>query len=280
MRRHDPGRLADLIRAPDAARRPLSRLVQVSAACFTFDVAAELVPALADRTGAWRFVERFAAAWHVPLGPADGCDAAALDAAEVRLGVTLPVALREAYALFGHRTDLTSNQDVLLAPQDLFLDPAGRALVFRVEHHAVAFWGVRVDDLDDADPPVVLTVNLADRSAAAWHAWLDTVSSTCVEMVLSESLYGTDALSNGLVDRREQHDADGDRLMGTLTRVPLPDYPTSGVFGPGVRWYAGGDVIIRDDARTWLSARCGTPEALAAARSLLPGEWPGTASGP
>jgi hypothetical protein len=241
-----------------------------------FDVASELTAALtggSDRAAAWRFVERFAAAWHIPLAEDDGCEDAELDAVEARLGVTLPAALREAYRLLGRRRDLTSNQDVLLAPEDLFVDPGGRALVFRVQGHALAFWGVRVADLGEPDPPVVLTVNLADRSAGSWHGWLDTVSSACVEMVLSESLYCADAVENTLVDKREQTPADGAVLAATLVRVPLPDYPTSGVFGPGVRWFAGGELIARDDARTWLTIRSGTPEALASARHLLPGTW-------
>ncbi len=242
-----------------------------------FDIATELAAA-SHRAGAWRFVQRFAAAWHTALAPGDGFSAAELDAAQARLGVPLPAALREAYGLFGRRTDLTSNQDVLLAPADLFLDPAGRALVYRVECHALAFWGVRVEDLTEPDPPVVLTVNVADRSAGAWHGWLDTVSSACVEMVLSESLYAAEALEARLVDKREQHDGDEGRLAAGLVRVPLPDYPTSGVFGPGVRWFAGDDVIVRDDARAWLTARAAAPAALDAARSLLPGAWPGDAA--
>lgn len=238
----------------------------------SFDIAQQLTAA-SDRAGAWRFVQRFAAAWHTALTPDDGYSAAELDAAQARLGVPLPAALREAYGLFGRRTDLTSNQDVLLAPEDLFLDPAGRALVYRVECHALAFWGVRAGDLAEPDPPVVLTVNVADRGAGAWHGWLDTVSSACVEMVLSESLYAADALEAGLVDKREQQAGDEDRLGAALLRVPLPDYPTSGVFGPGVRWFAGEDVIVRDDARTWLTVRGAAPAALDAARTLLPGPW-------
>ncbi|HET9516913.1 MAG TPA: SMI1/KNR4 family protein [Actinoplanes sp.] len=243
-----------------------------------FDLASELTTALtdstaADRSGVWQFVHRFAAAWHLPLASDDGCTDAELDAAEARLGASLPAALREAYRLFGRRSDLTSNEDVLLAPEDLFLDPGGQALVFRVQSHALAFWGVRVADLGEADPPVAFTLNLADRSAGSWHGWLDSVSSACVEMVLSESLYGEDAVQHALVDKREQTPADGDLLAATLTRVPLPEYPTSGAFGPGVRWFAGDELLARDDARTWLTIRTATPAALTTARRSLPGPW-------
>jgi hypothetical protein len=225
------------------------------------------------RAGAREFAESFAAGWLTPIVAGDGYDDAELDAAEARLQVPLPAALREAYALFGRRADLTSNQDVLLAPGDLFVDPGGHLLVFRAECHALAFWGVPVSRLHEPDPPVLLTVDIADRSASSWHEWLDSVSAASVEMLLSESLYRPDAVDGGLVGKREQHAGDGAVLESTLTRLALPDYPTSGVFGPGVRWYADTDVLVRDDARAWVTARARTPEGLAAARSRLPGAW-------
>ncbi|MFF9566598.1 hypothetical protein [Streptomyces sp. NPDC014685] len=114
-----------------------------------------------DRQAAWRFIRAFARDWSQrPLAEADGCTPAELDAARARLDLPLPTALREAYQLLGNRKDLTDNQDSLLAPQDLHLDEDRGVLVFRVENQACAYWGIRVTDLDQDDPPVVVRADL------------------------------------------------------------------------------------------------------------------------
>jgi hypothetical protein len=63
---------------------------------------------LVDREG---LDVRFAGSWRSPLTERDGCGEDELAAAERRLGLRLPAAVREAYALFGKWPDLTSNQD-------------------------------------------------------------------------------------------------------------------------------------------------------------------------
>jgi hypothetical protein len=233
----------------------------------TFDVGRELAAGIGGPEDAWRFIRSFAASWRTPLLEDDGVAEAELDAAETRLGLRLPAALREAYRLFGRRTDLTSNQDVLLGPERLTLDEDGQALVFRTENQAVAHWGVPVAELERADPPVAIRVGLADRSAERWEPWLDRFSAACVEIVLSESLF----VSEELGDNRALEEGEAGLLEDRYTRLALPEYPATQT--PGVRWFAGPDVIIRDDQRTWMWARARTTEAIDAVRTGLPGDW-------
>jgi hypothetical protein len=54
------------------------------------------------------------------------------------LGIRFPAALRRAYQLFGRREDLTSNQNSLLSPSELFLSESGRVLIFRRENQVCA----------------------------------------------------------------------------------------------------------------------------------------------
>ena len=232
----------------------------------TFDVGRELAGGFGGPGDAWRFIRGFAASWRTPLREDDGVAETELDAAETRLGLRLPSALREAYRLFGLRTDLTSNQDVLFGPERLTLDDDGQALVFRAENQAVAHWGVPVAELERADPPVVVRARLADRSAERWEPWLDRFSSACVEIVLSESLF----VSEELGDNRALEDGEAGLLEDRYTRLALPEYPAR---TPGARWFAGPDVIIRDDERTWMWARGRTPEAIDTVRADLPGDW-------
>lgn len=235
------------------------------------DFAGELAGAVRQREGAWGFIARFTAEWLVPLADGDGFAEDELQAAERRLGLRLPDAVRELYALLGRRDDLTSNQDALLPPRRLGFDDSGQALVFRVENQGCAQWGIPVHGLHLPDPPVLLRLDGLASRPEPWRPFLERFSLACVEMVLSESVLGPD--SDGL-DNRECDEAAVRILETRYARLPMPDYPMWAVpEGPPIRWYGGPDVLIRDDARTWLWVRARTPEALQAVRDALPGDW-------
>ncbi|MEV5204529.1 SMI1/KNR4 family protein [Streptomyces sp. NPDC053720] len=211
------------------------------------DALAAAVGEQPDRQAAWRFVRAFARDWsRSPLTEADGRAPADLDAAQARLGLPLPAALREAYRLLGRRPDLTDNQDSLLAPEDLYLDADRGVLVFRVENQSCAYWGIRVTDLDQDDPPVVVRADLVRPTADDWAAWLGRVSLAFVEIVLSEALCADEDLM-GWVTPDEDAGLPED-IAATFRRLPLPEYPISQQAGS--RWYAHDEIILRDDRGT------------------------------
>ncbi|MEU9623135.1 SMI1/KNR4 family protein [Streptomyces sp. NPDC048155] len=201
-----------------------------------------------DRPAAWRFIRAFARDWSQrPLTETDGCTPAELDATQARLGLPLPAALREAYQLLGRRPDLTDHQDALLAPQDLYLDEDRGVLVFRVENQSCAYWGIRVTDLEQDDPPVVARADLVRPTADDWTAWLGRVSVEFIEIVLSEALCADEDLMGWvpLGDTGLPED-----ITGTFRRLPFPEYPIGQQ--PGSRWYAHDEIILRDDRQTAL----------------------------
>ncbi|MEU0628159.1 SMI1/KNR4 family protein [Streptomyces sp. NPDC005989] len=201
-----------------------------------------------DRQAAWRFIRAFARDWSMsPLAGTDGHAPADLDAAQARLGLPLPAALREAYQLLGLRSDLTDNQDSLLAPEDLYLDADRGVLVFRVENQSCAYWGIRVTDLDQDDPPVVVRADLVRPTVGDWAAWLGRVSVAFVEIVLSEALCADEDLMGWVTP--DDTDLPED-IAATFRRLPLPEYPISQQ--PGSRWYAHDEIILRDDRGTAL----------------------------
>jgi len=235
----------------------------------TFDIGQELSANIGDRTGAWRFVRSFAAGWVSPLAQGDGWAERDVDAAEVRLGLRLPAALREAYQLFGRRDDLTSNHDVLLSPTELYVDDRKEALVFRHENQGAASWGILLTELDNPDPAVVIKSDLADKQAERWEGWLDRLSLACIEIILSESLHAPENRCDFLTDLEE---AGVTLLEQHYTRLPFPEYPTCET-PLRTHWYSGPDVVLRDDDRTCLLARARTEEALDQVRDQLPGDW-------
>ena len=232
-----------------------------------FDVGQEVAASLGSRQRAWRFIRRFAESWLTPLSDDDGWAEADLRAADQRLGVRLPAALREAYALFGRRQDLTSIQDRLLGPDELEVDRPGDVLVYRVENQSVAVWGVPLAAMAQPDPPVVVARNFEDGS---WELFLERFSLACVEIVLSESLFSAPV---ELSDNRELDPAAIALLEQRFVRLAFPDYPMWAVPGGSVHWFFGPGVLLCDFAGTWLWVRARTTLALDAVRAALPGEW-------
>ncbi|WP_106397519.1 SMI1/KNR4 family protein [Actinocorallia populi] len=234
-----------------------------------FDLGRALTEGLDDRIGAWRFIRGFAQHWVTPLGEDDGWSEADLSAAEERLGLPLPTALREAYRLFGRRKDLSSNHDVLLSPAELYLDDRKEALVFRHENQGAASWGVLVTELGEPDPAVFVKEDLADKQAETWESWLGKLSLAFIEIVLSESLNGPEELTDFLNDLDEEG---AGALEEHYALLPFPEYPISGK-SLGIRWFAGPDSLLREDGRMALLARARTGEALGRIRDRISGDW-------
>ncbi|MEV7416026.1 SMI1/KNR4 family protein [Streptomyces sp. NPDC089919] len=231
-----------------------------------FDLAASLASGVQGRSGAWSFIQGFTAHWvGAALENGDGWTEADLDAAEERLGVRLPAALREAYLLFGRRQDLTSNHDVLLGPAELYVDEAKEALVFRHENQGAESWGILLDSLQDDDPSVLIRPDLACKSAERWESWLERLSLCFVEIILSESLQaGAD-----LCDFLDPDDDSLELLETNSARLPFPAYP----IGEETRWFLGHDALLRDDDGAAILARGRTTEDLDRVRDLIPGDW-------
>ncbi len=243
------------------------RLFWVSAVgvCIVIDMLEGLDELTAgDRHRGWEFVRTLTAAYGRPVVEGDGVDPALVQVGEDRIGFALPAALREAYLLFGRRWDLTAAQDSLISPQSLDVDPAG-VLVFRVEAQGCASWGVPARSIGQDDPPVV--VNVGD----GWVPYSDRLSVALVEMVMSEAMFSADERD---VDNRELDDTTNALVSAAFERLPLPVFPFwAGMDGPGVRWFAGPDVLLRNDGETWLWVYGRTPEAVQAVRDRLSGEW-------
>jgi hypothetical protein len=79
------------------------------------------------------------------------------------------------------------------------LDETGQALVFRVEDQAVAHWGIAVEDLQLADPPVFFQIDAPRSAPEPWRRFLDRLSLAWVETVLTEYVLG----EGGYHDNRE-----------------------------------------------------------------------------
>ena len=233
-----------------------------------FDVSRAVGAGIGDRWRAREFVAEFAAAWTRPLAPGDGCSEDVLRAAEDRLGVRIPAALRAAYLLFGGRRDLTACQDPLLPPDRLRMDHAAQVIVFRSENQRCAEWGVAATGWNAEDPPVYVRQLPGGRP---WEPFLGRMSLACAEMVLTEVLLGSKFM--------DMCDLPGE-LIGAAEsayrQVALPEYPLWAEPAVTIRWFAAPGKLLRMDGRgpyCWLSAAGQTRTDLESIYKTIPGPW-------
>ncbi len=106
------------------------------------------------RNERWHLASDFIEHWIRPMSESDRVSTRRLDEAEDRLGLRLPIALREWYERLGCQGDLWSVQDLFPPPEGL--RGRGELLVFCVENQAVWSIGVGLHDLDVDDPPVTI----------------------------------------------------------------------------------------------------------------------------
>ncbi|MFC4609041.1 hypothetical protein ACFO9E_14630 [Streptomyces maoxianensis] len=127
---------------------------------------------------------------------------------------------------------------------------------------------MRLSDLDQDDPPVFV------QSRHGWEPFLDRVSLACVELVLSETLFGDDGR---LYNACELPSDLLDTVPRRFQRVALPDYPMwVGLEDSPVRWFSAPGKLLRQDGigvHSWLHARGRTRADLESICDVVPGQW-------
>lgn len=99
------------------------------------------------------------------LGFEEACSDEEISSAESRLGIKLPVSLKEFYSIAGREKRINKLHNRLLSPEKLFID-AGR-VVFLEENQSVVFWGIAANEVMVADAPVFQGVNRGE-SGIEW----------------------------------------------------------------------------------------------------------------
>ena len=142
---------------------------------------------LAERKDRWSLLTDFVAEWYSPLQEDDGYSVKELDAAEQRLGLNLPLALREWYRLMGRRKDIVAMQNSLAAPEELEIMEENGVLVFYCENQQVVKWGIQESALALADPPVWLDDSGLHTTRQEPVQENNTLSEFALQMVVLET---------------------------------------------------------------------------------------------
>lgn len=133
----------------------------------------------------WTDYSRHVANLMPPLVAGDGVPEAEIAAAEARLGLKLPALLREFYLVAGRREDINAVHNRLLSPESLEVDQD--ALVFYEENQGVVLWGIKVDDLSQADPQVFMAEY---ASTLEWEPEHDHLSEFLISMLFWQAVNG------------------------------------------------------------------------------------------
>ena len=218
--------------------------------------AQEFAARLSAREDRWSLLKDFIAEWHGPLADSDGFSAAEINAAETRLGLKLPVAVRECYSFAGKYLETCSVDPYAFTElSEMSIDEEDRPemLWLFAETQADIDWGIRQADLAQDDPPVYVD-GIKERGAR------ELSNSTYSEFVLQAVAYQTVSFHefNGNASGKD----DTAEIVKTnfmplgLPTWPYPVYPT--------QFYGRDDVLVelegggKDFCRLSVAARTET----------------------
>ncbi|XYI02729.1 SMI1/KNR4 family protein [Sorangium sp. So ce1128] len=108
--------------------------------------------------------------------PEDGCTEADIRAAEQRLGLALPEALRNYLATAGRHRGMMHADFHMLPPDELRL--AGDCLIFCEENQYVAEWGIQAADRGFANP----RVSGRARNTETWYSEASRLSGFLIHV--------------------------------------------------------------------------------------------------
>lgn len=193
-----------------------------------------------------------------PAGP--GLAGDAIDVAEGRLGAALPLALREWYQRSGGRRDVWSLQDTLLLPHELVVDRG--VLIFLREAQCVVEWGVRLEDIQAEDPPVVVS-DCSDRDT--WWEECPDLTTFARAFALLNVKWSDAPVWRANGQATDEAVLAIERRYG---RVPLPDLSWPAL---PTRFYGEDDLLVEVEADTWIWATALSEEPVAELDALVRG---------
>ena len=193
-----------------------------------------------EREGRWDLLRHFFAEWFGQLGPTDGCTPQSIIAAETRLGLVFPTALREWYAIAGRRRGVWSRQDHFHEPEELRVKRD--KLIICTENQSVVEWSVSKERLQEPDPPVLITEYGSTQSTEE----APSVSAFALaKMLLDAKFYDSTSLAaNG-----QATDESLETIARNYLRLDFPDFNWP---AKPTRIYGGDGLIIEIDGETWI----------------------------
>jgi hypothetical protein len=181
----------------------------------------------------WEKLVGFVKKWYArPIDVESGHSEDTIGEAEDLLGVDLPESLKEWFRLLGHRREITSFQNRAVPVSELEIDDD--VLIVYRENQDVEVWGIRRRDLEQDDPPVVVTDQYVGGDAV-WQPSCERLSDFFLFMLQIEATSGARSRYLGATTG-----------LSCLERI-VATYPAA----PHPRWdFKGAEVRIVEDEDT------------------------------
>jgi hypothetical protein len=163
-----------------------------------------------------------------PLTARDALGPDVLTTAGKRLGVRVPAALRDYYAVAGRERRFNRCQNRLLPPSDWAAD-RGR-LIFLEENQSVFWWGVSTRDAGADDPPVAQGLNAEPITwARPDHRRCSVFLAVMLPYQAVNGGFDFSGWAGGPVRRGYQFAEHGWRYYGTVRRMRAYSRPRQAV---------------------------------------------------
>jgi hypothetical protein len=214
----------------------------------------------------------------VHLRDEDGCPATDIEQAERRLGIKIPISLREYYLLSGREKRINQFYDRLRSPEKWEIDSVhwdidSDQVVFMEENQWVAYWGVASVQEGKADDAVSVGFNIR-KKGIQWRPEHDSCVTFLNVMILWHASFGG-AVKNAAVGFVEEAPArktldDGWELVGEVRKMRA--YKRAGQAVCLVKWE---DIMqkMRKLPPWRLHAAAASAEALEETKTALTAQW-------
>lgn len=127
--------------------------------------------------------------YNIPENEDHGFAESEIEALEKKLNIALPAKLREYYLTLGRHEAINYSHNRLLQPGEEIGFSPDKYLIFYEENQAVVNWGIKKDDLSNANPPVYGCYADADGNTN-WYLELPTTEACLLMLAVYNGVLG------------------------------------------------------------------------------------------
>ena len=168
--------------------------------------------------------------YNVPENENFGFEESEIVALEKQLNIVLPATLRAYYVTLGRHEAINYSHNRLLRPGKIGFSP-DEYLIFCEENQGVVYWGIKKDDLTNANPPVYGNYS-SDEQNPAWYLELPGTEACLLMLAVYNGVLGglkyngnyLESVSSEVVDHIKENWQELEDISTATQRIFTRDY--------------------------------------------------------